>query len=575
MKADLRDSEPQLKQSPARIPAWIYALGVFVLALVPRVVSLATIITPDESRWVERSVSFFEGLLRGNWSQTFQTGHPGVTTMWTGTAGLWGKYLLQHPPVALPDYLARVQTSPSASPEYLAATRLPTVILTAMAVAAGYLLVRRLLGNVTALLGAGLLALDPFYLAHSRLIHHDALATTFAFLAVLTFVSFAWRDRSWIWLVLSALCTALACLSKSSALFLLPFVGLAGLAALCLELRSEPSRRWETVRFWIIRLLLWSAIVAIFFVTLWPAMWVNPIGVTQNMLGTAIQYAEEPHARGSFFLGAPVDDPGFLFYPMVLLLRTTPLSLVGLLCCIVLIAMQVRRRHLLERPEVMALVTLLAFVVLFAAFMSFGSKKFDRYLLPIFPIVDFLAAAAFAQMLRTIASVKVPAALIGGISAAILIIQGLLLLPAYPYYLSAYNLLAGGSPMAQKVLLVGWGEGLEQAAAYLNERPDAKRLKVATLYYRDIRAFFKGKGVNFVADDDPKQPAAWNKADYVVAYVSQVQRQMPNLATVRYFQSLTPEFTFVQNGIPYVQVYKTPANVPPGLLLKDPHDQEQ
>ena len=524
--------------------------------------------------WSGRLVSFkvSSGAI---WSRTFQTGHPAVTTMWTGAVGLWAKYLLQRPPLALPDYLARVQFSPAASPEVLLATRLPTVVLTSVTIAVGYLLVRRMFGNVAALLGAGLLALDPFYLANSRLIHHDALATTFAFLALLTFVSFAWWDQRWIGLVLSALFTALACLSKSSALFLLPFIGLVGLAALYLGLHTRPSCRWETARFWIVRLVLWGVLVAIFFVAIWPAMWVDPVGSVQKMWGTAIQYAEEPHARGSFFLGAPVDDPGFLFYPMVLLLRTTPLSLIGLLLCIVVIVARMRRlrlRDVVDRPDWMALVTLLAFVILFAAFMSFGSKKFDRYLLPIFPIIDVLAGVAFSYVIAWIASFKLPVVLIRrswAVPVAILVLQGLLLVPTYPYYLSAYNVLAGGPQMAQKVLLVGWGEGLEQAAAYLNEKPDAKKLKVATLYYRDIKAFFKGKGERLVADDDPKRPAAWDRTDYVVCYVSQVQRQMPNLATIRYFQSLTPEFTFVQNGIPYVQVYKTPADVPRELLPKE------
>ena len=39
-----------------------------------------------------------------------------------------------------------------------------------------------------ALLAAVLLALDPFYLAHSRVIHHDALATTFSIIALVAFL---------------------------------------------------------------------------------------------------------------------------------------------------------------------------------------------------------------------------------------------------------------------------------------------------------------------------------------------------------------------------------------------------
>ena len=43
--------------------------------------------------------------------------------------------------------------------------------------------------------------------------------------------------------------------------------------------------------------------------------------------------AEMPpaHATGTFFLGRDVADPGWLFYPLVILFRSDPFLLVGLL----------------------------------------------------------------------------------------------------------------------------------------------------------------------------------------------------------------------------------------------------
>lgn len=573
------------EESQGGAPAWMYALAVFVLALLPRVTNLGAIITPDERRWVERSVAFCKALAEGDWAHTFQTGHPGVTTMWTGTLALWVKHLWQQPSTDVLDYLAQVQTRPSPLPEYLAAARLPTAILTAVAIALAYLLVRRLWGDKPALLGAGLLALDPFYLAHSRVIHHDALATTFILLAVLTFVHYAWRGqrgRNRVWLVLSGVATALACLSKGSALFLLPFIGLVGLIALWTDLSARPAQKREIVRLWIVSLVLWGIVTAVAFAALWPAMWVDPIGTVGGMVGQAVQFAEEAHSKGNFFLGAPVEDPGFLFYPLVLLFRTTPITSIGLVLCVALLVRRLRRRqgrNLADQPETMALITLLGFVVLFTIFMSMGHKKFDRYLLPVFPLVDILAGIAFARVIERVASARVrAAAIVGAIPIAVLCLQGLASLPQHPYYLSAYNALAGGPWLAQRVLLVGWGEGLEQAAAYLNAKPDAGNLRAATFYYRDIATFYKGKAVKLV-DDKPGEPAPWLGSDYVVFYVNQVQREMPDAATVRYFQSMTPEFTFEHNGIPYIQVYRTPTDVPVELQVQQSDgtspDQEQ
>ncbi len=515
-----------------------------------------------------------------------QTGHPGVTTMWTGTLGLWGKHLLDHSPLSLPDYLAQVSLSPSTSVGYLVATRLPTAILTAAVVAVTYLLVRRMFGNTAAWVSAGLLAFDPFYLALSRVIHQDALETSFAFLGLLTFVYFVWWDRRWFWLVLSAAFLALGCLSKSTAMFLLPFVGLVGLVQIIIGFYSRPSLRWNNARFWIVTLAAWGVLVAVFFTLFWPAMWVDPVGSVQKVLNTALQYAEEPHSKGNFFLGAPTDDPGVLFYPVAILLRMTPLSLIGLLLSVAIVVVQVRKLSLadvLKRPDLNAMITFLAFVVLFPVFMTFGIKKFDRYMLPVFPAIDVLAGVAFTYAVGKLPSFQ-PAATgspgavrarrgwTGGILVAIVVLQGLLLLPAYPYYFSAYNVLLGGPQVAQKVLLVGWGEGMEQAADYLNAKPNAQDLRAATFYNQDFQAFFKGRGRPLI-NGDPDNPSGWNESNYVVCYINQMQRDIPNPATVRYFRSLTPEFTFTQNGIPYVQIYKTPPNVPADLFPEDETDQ--
>nr|NIO70897.1 phospholipid carrier-dependent glycosyltransferase [Anaerolineae bacterium] len=185
---------------------WIVALGLFLLALVPRAFGLDVFVTADERRWIERSVQFFSALSVGDFADTFQTGHPGVTTKWTGTAGLLARYLSQarQPSLAgLWAFLEAVPVRPSVSVEYLPVMRFPTVLLTSACVVAVYFMVRRIFGDRVALLSGVLLALDPFYLSHSRVIHHDALATTFMTLAVLSFLICAWHSRWRTFLVLS------------------------------------------------------------------------------------------------------------------------------------------------------------------------------------------------------------------------------------------------------------------------------------------------------------------------------------------------------------------------------------
>ena len=50
-----------------------------------------------------------------------------------------------------------------------------------------------------------------------------------------------------------------------------------------------------------------------------------------------------------------------------------------------------------------------------------------------------------------------------------------------PYALAYYNPRRGG-PAASRVLLVGWGEGLDQVAAYLNAQPSSERQLIAIYF---------------------------------------------------------------------------------------------
>src|SRR5436190_23592115 len=64
------------------------ALAIFLLAVWPRMVGLETFVTTDEIFWVGRSGNFARALASGRLASTFQTGHPGVTTMWAGLLGM-------------------------------------------------------------------------------------------------------------------------------------------------------------------------------------------------------------------------------------------------------------------------------------------------------------------------------------------------------------------------------------------------------------------------------------------------------------------------------------------------------
>ena len=74
--------------------------------------------------------------------------------------------------------MARALAADPVRLDFLPWMRLPVVVACALGIVLVYFLLRRLAGEATALLGAALLSLDPFMLAHSRVLQMDALLAT-------------------------------------------------------------------------------------------------------------------------------------------------------------------------------------------------------------------------------------------------------------------------------------------------------------------------------------------------------------------------------------------------------------
>ncbi len=139
----------------------------------------------------------------------------------------------------------------------------------------------------------------------------------------------------------------------------------------------------------------------------------------------------------------------------------------------------------------------------------------------------------------------------------VLALQGGFALPHHPYFLTYYNPAFGGGWLAPQVMLVGWGEGLDQAAYYLNDRDDAVKAQTATWYDSEFAPFYLGETLP-LREVDAGNVIPWLLSDYVVSYMPQMQSNAPDEATVRYFRSLEPEHTLHLKGIDYAWIYLTP-----------------
>lgn len=509
----------------------------FLLALVPRLLMPDAFVTPDEPRWVTRSVrGVLEGLGRGRLRATFQTGHPGVPTMYLGALG-----------IALDRSLAGLPGAPRAEPQgeelrrTLAAARLPLAAAAALFVAGLYLLLRGPLGEGVAALAAGLVALDPFYLAHSRLLHLDALLAAFATLAALAVARRWYLGGGRGWLVVAGAALALAALTKAPALFLAPIAAVLAAAAPW----PAGGRGAEAARR-ALDLALVGLVAAAVALLIWPALWTAPVDTARRVWEFAVRQGSSPGDNASFFLGAATRDPGPLYYPVVALFRLTPLVLLGLLAALVA---GVSGR--LPPPHRRLVLPLALFVLLYPAVMSLASKKFDRYLLPAFPALTVIAALGMAAALRRLG--RGDARWLAAATPLLLALQAAQVLPLHPYTLAYYNPLLGGAGKAAEVMLVGWGEGLDQAARYLAQKPEAQRLRVVAWYDEAVTPYFPGQ-VRLPAD------YRRDEVDYVLFHRNQVQRGANRSLQREFFGRQEPERVFTINGVEMVWLFAVPGD---------------
>lgn len=547
-------------------------LGIFVLAAVPRLLQLDYFLMVDENLWYERSARFLLGLVSGNLAQTVQTGHPGVTTMWSGAIGLLLHYLQAGlPGESLVQFADRMVTTP-ATLSTLSLLRLPLALLSALTITLAFVLGRRLLGWGAALAGTALMAFEPLFLAHSRVLHHDSPAADFSLLALLGWFLYMKEERRR-YLLLAGAGVALAILSKVSSIFLLGFAGLT----LFPVIWQGRQRLWNSLRRAAARWLPLAGVTCLALVLVWPAVWVAP-GSVWNTIFYFITHESGPHANGTFFMGRPVPDAGPLFYPVGLAFALTPLTLLGLLLALASLGLAWYRARRVDISEVETdgrwAAWLLLYAILFVIYMSLLSKKQERYVLPAVVALDMLAGWGYQQVTLAYHSPTRPASVLTANPGAgqanlrasdrrsftvqalapllLLVVQFAFVWPTVPYYSTFYNPALGGAAQAQKVLLIGRGEGLERAVDYIQSQARDKVPQVASWYGTTVSTLFDGR----VDVKDITHPQYLLSSDYIIFYVNQWQRQLPKETILRYVRRGSPVYPVRLAGIDYAHVYR-------------------
>ena len=539
-----------------RFQRWVIPAVIFVLAFLPRAIYPVS----RPMQWYYRAVEFGDALAARDWAATYRSYHPGVTTMWLAGIGL--RFFAWQRGLSSEQLLRLEPTQPGTVDGAVRAGVVPLALVIALCVALSYVLLKRITDRRTAFVASFLLALDPFHIAYSKVLHLNALLATFMFLSVLLLFNYLHRSR-WLDLVGSGLFAGLAFLTKSPSLFLVPYavliVGLWKLAGLGPDAEAQ-ERGWRR-RLWVsIRtLLVWGGAAAVAFALLWPAMWVEPLDVVRRIINWTFFHVDTTHENPVFFNGQIVyGDPGLAYYLATILWKMTAVTLPAACVALVSALPWFRRTKSTSRFLVWSL---LVYVACFTLQMGLGDWKQVSYMVPTFPALDVVAAVGLVWGVEAIGRARslrnwhwLPTALIG----LALALQVGVVLPSHPYYGTHHNKLLGGSRLAQHVLLLqDQGEGLDLAAQVLNTLPRAQQARAmvhplgAELFERTFMGF-----TNTVRDP-------W--INYRVYYVNQTVRDLGGEEWEEAWNAdrqTEPLWSVAFDGVTYVWVYGAPPEEP-------------
>jgi len=230
-------------------------------------------------------------------------------------------------------------------------------------------------------------------------------------------------------------------------------------------------KREKTYIILLLKSFLTSFIV---FFLLFPSMWVDPFGTLYDVYyNGVIRVAYGGDENFSHIVNnVSVKDPGLGFYFLVLKYRLSLIHQISILILIFsTIYIMFRKRFqfkdlIKNNPNIMLIVFLFSYSVLFFIGLNLSEKKTDRYLVVIFPALFIITSLIFYETIVKYIKFK---KIILGFLISTLIFNTIILLLIHPYYFAFYNPIYGGINKARtEIYLNPGGIGAIELMEFIN-----------------------------------------------------------------------------------------------------------
>jgi hypothetical protein len=553
---------------------WFITLAAtFILT---RGLALDRFVSTDETPWFMRSGNFYYALGQRDFAQTNQGLDPGVTTMWINTAAM----IIESPQyraygqeyfndyVSFDNFLRSKKIDPH---QILITARKLMLIENLILILLSFWIAARLIGIAPAFGAFMLIALDPFHIALTMVSHLDGQLSCLMLLSIFAFLGYCFDKQRFIYLFLSAVTAALACLTKLPGYILFPFFLSIVVIEIIIKKRNRVRKDKDKIYTSAIPnckgILVWFGIFLLIYIVFWPAMWVDPIGTISKQTNAPFHFLNMDNKVVNAMASDSNDisQSGMItfferttYYPNRYLWLSTPVELFGVFLALIFFISKIGFFELLKNRRIS--IFLVWFAFLYVGSISVISFSGSRYMIPAMVILDVVAAVGWLAVLQLILQFKVRWMSYAGVFVILFSLLAIQLggdISVYPYFYSYYNPLMGGGEKAGKTIFVGSGEGLDEAGRYLSQKPNASQLTAMSWYGSGCFSYyFSGKTIIMPTKiDDSYIAGRIVNADYLVVYTNQwFRRTPPGLFDI--LDQVRPEHSIWINGIEYVRIYK-------------------
>lgn len=342
-------------------------------------------INPDGVNWHYRSQQFVVGLKYFQFEKTYQHYHPGVTLMWvTGIPVEIFKQVTN-----INDY----DVYNFESFDYIA--KFSLIIVQLMLSLLIIFILSKIIGFNYSYLTVLFFSLEPFFVGNSRMYHMDVLLSLLLFLAVIySFLNL--KKTTVVMSLISGLFIALSFLTKSVSVGALIFVVFYALAYFI------SSKQYKKILPYVGYTTIFSVL---FTFLLFPALWKHPVYYLSFIFEEAARVGIRK-GHGQVVFGEYTRDPGFWFYWLVLLVKTSPFVIIGCLSAIFFFFKNFIKNvwdflkdiKNIDKKFLNFNVYILIFYLGYIFSMAIPSKKIDRYMIVVYPFMAYFAVVGYRKL---------------------------------------------------------------------------------------------------------------------------------------------------------------------------------